>query len=86
MTNTYRPQSLCEKRTLAERWSDAVMEVLALDTYRRSRREGLTGYKPIGRTRNWPRILDWHGTSPRARYNYGRWKQGKAGRAREGGK
>ncbi len=58
--------ALCCERTLAERWADAVTEWLALDTHRRMRR------KPLGHTRNWGRILDWHGTSPRARRKLGR--------------
>lgn len=54
-------------RTLSQKWEDAVAEVLALDTHAKAQR------KSIGRTRNWGRILDWHGTSPRARYNRTRW-------------
>lgn len=60
---------MTDYRTLAQKWDDAVVEIMALRTHERARR------KPIGRTRNWGRIMP-DGASPRARYNQRRWKKG----------
>ena len=54
---------------LAERLEVAIAEAKALATYRK--RPG----NIIGHCRNWPRILDWHGTAPRNRRKY---KTGKS--------